>query len=326
MKKKAMELGGQGLSGNGAMTQGRTTISRGRGSLREPVWSEAEVNMAFHYTKSALSVIEHTTGQLTNMLKWGDAKGGFMGANEARSPGGVSGKGDERGVSGVSEGSWTAGERCETGVSGLPGIYKSGYAVTNHDQQAERLHAGLKRIHLASSRLRHVFQSLLLECGHPRTWYSTFDPVADLAQKVSYYRGVRQAEIRIEKQVKMAPDDGHRNVSLPISPLHWEFLTDTLFGNAISYSGEHPPDITVGWKKTKKMFHFTMYDRGTGIHEEDLPRITEPFYRGRNAGHMPGSGSGLYLISKMMRNCGGNMVITSKIGRFTKVKISIPLR
>ena len=264
--------------------------------MREPVWSEAEVNMAFHYSKSALSVIEHTTGQLSKMLNWSDTGEGSMGA---------------KGVA---------------GPSGVSGVYEAGYDVPNHDQKVERLNAGLKRIHLASSRLRHVFQSLLLECGHPQNWCYKIDPDADLMHKVSFYRGVRNAVIHIKKKVTSTPTGGQSYISLPISPLHWEFLTDTLFGNAISYSGDRPPVIKVGWKTTKSRFDFTIHDRGVGIHTEDLPHITEPFYRGRNAGHMPGSGSGLFLISKMLRSCGGQMMISSKIDRFTKVKISIPLR
>ena len=54
-------------------------------------------------------------------------------------------------------------------------------------------------------------------------------------------------------------------------------------------------------------------DRGRGIPEPDLPHIFEPFFRGRRAvdGHVHGSGLGLSLVDRIVRQHGGRVQVQS---------------
>jgi signal transduction histidine kinase len=66
-------------------------------------------------------------------------------------------------------------------------------------------------------------------------------------------------------------------------------------------------------------------DRGLGILPEDLPRVFEPFYRGRNVGsQVSGSGLGLALARQIAEQHGGSIDITSQPERGTTVTVRLP--
>jgi signal transduction histidine kinase len=66
-------------------------------------------------------------------------------------------------------------------------------------------------------------------------------------------------------------------------------------------------------------------DHGRGIPEQDLPRIFEPFYRGQPAvdGHIHGSGLGLSLVDRIVRQHGGRVQVQSST-RGTTFTLFIP--
>src|SRR6185437_2265552 len=69
----------------------------------------------------------------------------------------------------------------------------------------------------------------------------------------------------------------------------------------------------------------TVSDSGVGIPPEDLPRITERFFRsGSSAQTAPGSGIGLTIVSELVRAQHGELDITSKPGEGTQVTITFP--
>jgi PAS domain S-box-containing protein len=67
-------------------------------------------------------------------------------------------------------------------------------------------------------------------------------------------------------------------------------------------------------------------DSGWGIPEEDLPHLTERFYRGKHGVRVKGTGLGLSICSEIVKMHGGKMEITSKAGAGARVTITLPLR
>src|SRR6266496_560155 len=65
-------------------------------------------------------------------------------------------------------------------------------------------------------------------------------------------------------------------------------------------------------------------DSGIGITENELPHITETFYRTDNARTYSGSGIGLALADKIIKLHGGKLTITSKLNKGTEVTASFP--
>ncbi|MBU0674637.1 MAG: PAS domain-containing protein [Proteobacteria bacterium] len=62
-------------------------------------------------------------------------------------------------------------------------------------------------------------------------------------------------------------------------------------------------------------------DTGIGIAEEDLGRITDPYYTTKK----DGTGLGLSMASKIIEEHGGSIVVTSKVNSGTQVAVQLPL-
>lgn len=65
-------------------------------------------------------------------------------------------------------------------------------------------------------------------------------------------------------------------------------------------------------------------DNGIGILEEDLPRITEKFYKGKNS--KSHSGIGLSICDEIVKLHDGTMEITSTVNEGTLVRVRLPFR
>jgi len=65
----------------------------------------------------------------------------------------------------------------------------------------------------------------------------------------------------------------------------------------------------------------TVLDSGRGIAEDELKRITRPFYTNK----MAGAGMGLVIAKYIVESHGGALLITSVPGEGTSVRISIPV-
>jgi two-component system sensor histidine kinase BaeS len=67
-------------------------------------------------------------------------------------------------------------------------------------------------------------------------------------------------------------------------------------------------------------------DTGTGIRPEDLPRVSERFFRAQNSPGMPGSGIGLAIVEQLVQAHHGTMNIASEPGSGTQATITLPSR
>ena len=95
-----------------------------------------------------------------------------------------------------------------------------------------------------------------------------------------------------------------------------EFALGQVLANAVKYSNSGVVSISVLPE------YIEVKDQGIGISEEDLPRIFEKGYTGYNGrSDKKSTGIGLYLVKKAMTSIGGDIVITSKIGEGTCVKL-----
>lgn len=69
----------------------------------------------------------------------------------------------------------------------------------------------------------------------------------------------------------------------------------------------------------------TVSDRGPGIHPADLPRLFEPFYRGREAASRAhGTGLGLSLVKRILEDHGGRVTVESTSGQGSAFTLHLP--
>jgi signal transduction histidine kinase len=89
--------------------------------------------------------------------------------------------------------------------------------------------------------------------------------------------------------------------------------------NAIKHS-DGTPSIAVSARQDRSSVVITISDEGIGIHPDDLGRVRERFFRGRNA-HATGSGLGLAIAARILEQNGGEMRIESELGTGTRVEL-----
>jgi two-component system, OmpR family, sensor histidine kinase BaeS len=65
-------------------------------------------------------------------------------------------------------------------------------------------------------------------------------------------------------------------------------------------------------------------DTGVGIPADELPRIFDRFWRGRQASRTSGSGIGLAVAAELARAHGGDLAATSEEGHGTQLTLTLP--
>jgi signal transduction histidine kinase len=98
-----------------------------------------------------------------------------------------------------------------------------------------------------------------------------------------------------------------------------------LIDNALTFSDEGCI-IKIDMQRNGRMLDITVTDNGWGIPEEDMPHLTERFYRGKHGDKVKGTGLGLALSQEIVKMHGGSMSIKSTPGKGTAVTMSIPYR
>lgn len=96
--------------------------------------------------------------------------------------------------------------------------------------------------------------------------------------------------------------------------------------NAIRYSNDNS-QVTILCYESDHRAVVEIQDEGIGIPEEDLPRVTERFYRVNKARSRAdgGTGLGLSIVKQLVKQHDGILSIKSALGEGTLVTISLPI-
>ena len=96
-----------------------------------------------------------------------------------------------------------------------------------------------------------------------------------------------------------------------------------LLDNAFKFTPEGGKVILNAYKDENTVV-LEVKDNGIGILEEELPRITEKFYKGKNS--KSHSGIGLSICDEIVKLHDGTMEIASIVNEGTLVRVKLPLR
>ena len=95
-----------------------------------------------------------------------------------------------------------------------------------------------------------------------------------------------------------------------------------VFDNALKYSSRKKT-ISVKLAVDGDSAVISVKDRGPGIPKEEIPKVTERYYRASNSVY--GTGIGLSLVDEIMKAHGGSVRIESELGHGTTVILTLPL-
>ncbi len=111
----------------------------------------------------------------------------------------------------------------------------------------------------------------------------------------------------------------------PCDPDRIREIVMNLLTNALKYTPAGGSVLITTGPGSRKTAKLTVSDTGVGIPPDELPRVTERFFRGKQSAELAaGSGFGLTIVSELVRAHHGDLVISSRPGSGTQVTITIP--
>lgn len=160
-----------------------------------------------------------------------------------------------------------------------------------------------------------ILESEKLNSGHAPLNLSRCD-LAELIQEVVHSHACRD-RIRTD----LSP------LELEVDRMRIKLLIKNLIDNACLYSSDSIGAIEVILQCVAGSVTIVVKDRGIGIAAEDIPRLTEAFYRADSARRRDtgGYGLGLYLCKLITEAHGGKICIESEPGHGTRVIVTLPL-
>ena len=147
--------------------------------------------------------------------------------------------------------------------------------------------------------------------------------VLDIIERVTSALQLQASQKNITLSVELPKDMPHA-VEADQALLHQAVYN--LTENAIKYT----PDggrVIIRTVSQPGYLIFAIEDSGFGISPEDLPRLFEKFYRGkqRETRAQPGSGLGLAIVSSIASNHGGRVWVDSAVGKGSTFYLQVPL-
>ena len=184
------------------------------------------------------------------------------------------------------------------------GVRKYGMMLVQETWQLARLVDNL----LAYSRVTDV------------TEIYSFEPVAldQLVEKALGSFGPRLVADKFDVNVEI-PDD---LPDIRADSTALGLMLINLIDNAIRYSGEQKW-LRIAASRQGGDISIVIADHGDGIPADELRHVQRKFYRGRRA-RSDGSGLGLALAERVIRDHGGSLTLQSSVGQGTSVMILLP--
>lgn len=172
-----------------------------------------------------------------------------------------------------------------------------------------------------STLVENILNVSQLEVGTARIEMDDVDLVRLLRAMVQDNLGAADAK-RIDLALKLPP----KAPRVRGDKQRLAVVINNLIGNAVKYTPEGGR-VDVSLDAEGGMARITVRDTGIGIPPEEQPRVFEKFYRATNAqtGGAPGTGLGLAIAREIARLHGGDVWLTSEVGKGTTFVAEVPI-
>lgn len=198
-----------------------------------------------------------------------------------------------------------------------------GWVITLEDEKTdiETLKTGLSIIEKESDRLGGMVEELLdfsrLQNGKIKLNKKKVN-VEEFVNYIEIYMSQRAS--RESKKLIIDLDSNINNVFIDSDRMKQVVIN--LMDNAFRFT-EKNGEVVFEIKKDNNNILFIVKDNGCGIPEDDLPKVKEKFYKGKNAKSQ--NGIGLSICDEIVKLHDGNLMIESKDGIGTIVIAEIPM-
>ena len=207
-----------------------------------------------------------------------------------------------------------------TAIKGYLELLLFGVAGELNDEQRDYADVAVRNAERLEALINDLLLLSRLQSGRLKLAIDELDVVALIRDLV---RGLEP--VAAEKHLGLV-------VRAPTGPVHIEGdelrLQQTfsnLLSNAIKFS---PPqaEVLVEVVPDGQVVVVEVSDSGVGIPPEELPRLTERFFRASTAGHVEGTGLGLAITREIVERHGGRLEIESVVGAGSTFRVRLPVR
>ncbi len=139
------------------------------------------------------------------------------------------------------------------------------------------------------------------------------DLMEDIAQSLLHFLEKNNAEIKFN--------------NLPTIKANYQNLKMVFFNlvkNGIQYNDSPQPTIEITYRRTAEHHLFQIKDNGIGISEEYQTKVFEYFKRLHTFETHRGTGLGLGICRKIVQKMGGDLSLTSEVGKGSVFKVQLP--
>lgn len=145
-------------------------------------------------------------------------------------------------------------------------------------------------------------------------------PLAETIREVVIMMGQRAQQANIKLALSLDDD-----VIINADEVRMKQILINLIENALRYSDENTEVMIQCYQQDKQAF-IKIEDHGIGIPAEDLPYVTERFYRVNKARSRVdgGSGLGLSIVEQLVAAHKGNLKIESEVNKGTIITLKFP--
>lgn len=106
-----------------------------------------------------------------------------------------------------------------------------------------------------------------------------------------------------------------------VEPHEWrQILLNILQNAAQAIVPTHEGKISVQQFRTKNLLVTTIEDNGKGMDKQTLAKVFDPFFTTKDQG----TGLGLSISKTLMENAGGELLISTELGKGTKITLQLP--
>jgi two-component system phosphate regulon sensor histidine kinase PhoR len=184
--------------------------------------------------------------------------------------------------------------------------------IAEDGQTPELWRQPVQEMRVQAERMRQLLDDLLelsrLEAAAP----TSLDHAVDMAQVLE---SARKEAIAVDGHPHHVEVHVNSNVRLRGVQTEIQSVVSNLVSNAVRYTPREG-SVIISWSSDEAGGHLAVTDTGIGIAEEDIPRITERFYRtdtGR-ARQKGGTGLGLAIVKHALRRHEADLEVRSRLG------------